>query len=42
MRHYVKVAGTRRFALRLDNTDGAIHEVLLTARMSTRIELLDR
>jgi uncharacterized protein (DUF2252 family) len=29
------------FALRLDNTDGAIHQVLQTARAATRIGLLD-
>ncbi|MDP9442956.1 MAG: DUF2252 domain-containing protein [Actinomycetota bacterium] len=29
------------FALRLDNTEGAVHDVLQLARMSTRIDLLD-
>jgi uncharacterized protein (DUF2252 family) len=30
------------FRLTLDNTDGALHEVLLAARRRTRIDLLDR
>src|SRR6188472_1430317 len=36
VRHYVKVEEDEAFALRLDNTDGAVHEVLVTARMCTR------
>jgi len=41
VRHYVKVEEDEAFALRLDNTDGAVHEVLVTARMCTRVEMLD-
>ena len=41
VRHYVKVEDDEAFALRLDNTDGAVNEVLVTARMCTRIEMLD-
>ncbi|MGD9958624.1 DUF2252 domain-containing protein [Nocardioides sp.] len=41
VRHYVQVDQDEAFALRLDNTDGAIHQVLMTARMCTRIEMLD-
>ncbi|MGH3384550.1 MAG: DUF2252 domain-containing protein [Nocardioidaceae bacterium] len=41
VRRYVEVADDDEFALRLDNTDGAIHDVLLAARASTRIALLD-
>jgi uncharacterized protein (DUF2252 family) len=41
VRHYVKVEKDDAFALRLDNTDGAVHEVLVTARMCTRVEMLD-
>ncbi len=40
VRHYVKVDHDENYALRLDNTEGAIHEVLLAARMSTRLDLL--
>ena len=40
VRQYVKEDRDEGFALRLDNTDGAIHEVLLAARMSTRDDLL--
>ena len=38
--HYVEVDHDEGFALRLDNTDGAIHEVLMAARLSTRDALL--
>ena len=41
VRHYVKVEEDEAFALRLDNTDGAVQEVLVTARMCTRVEMLD-
>ena len=41
VRHYVKVAEDKAFALRLDNTDGAIQQVLVTARTCTRVEMLD-
>jgi uncharacterized protein (DUF2252 family) len=39
--HYVEQDDDRDFALRLDNTRGAIHEVLQEAKLSTRIGLLD-
>ncbi|MGH3366374.1 MAG: DUF2252 domain-containing protein [Nocardioidaceae bacterium] len=42
VRHYVDLDDDDDFALRLDNTTGAIHEVLQQAKMSTRIGLLDR
>jgi uncharacterized protein (DUF2252 family) len=38
--HYVDSEDDYDFALRLDNTEGAIHGVLRTARASTRISLL--
>jgi uncharacterized protein (DUF2252 family) len=38
--HYVDVDRDEAFALRLDNTDGAIHQVLLEARMFSRADLL--
>src|SRR6187402_2934506 len=41
VRHYVKVEEDDAFALRLDNTHGAVHEVLVAARMCTRVEMLD-
>ena len=41
VRHYVKVDHDESYALRLDNTEGAIHDVLVAARMSTRNDLLD-
>ena len=41
VRHYVKVEEDEAFALRLDNTGGAVQEVLVTARMCTRVEMLD-
>jgi uncharacterized protein (DUF2252 family) len=40
VRHYVDAADDYDFALRLDDTEGAIHEVLREARMSTRVGLL--
>jgi uncharacterized protein (DUF2252 family) len=42
VRHYADVEEDEAFALRLDNTDGAIKEVLVTARMCTRIQMLDK
>jgi uncharacterized protein (DUF2252 family) len=39
--HYVDAEDDYDFALRLDTTEGAIHEVLRRARMSTRVGLLD-
>jgi uncharacterized protein (DUF2252 family) len=41
VRHYVKVEADEAFALRLDNTEGAIQQVLVTARMCSRTEMLD-
>ncbi len=41
VRHYVGEQRDEDFALRLDNTDGPIHEVLMGARMSTRADLLN-
>ena len=40
VRHYVDVDRDESYALRLDNTDGALHAVLVAARMSTRDDLL--
>ncbi len=39
--YYVEQPSDESYALRLDNTDGAIHDVLLMARRSTRLGLLD-
>ena len=39
--HYVEQPHDEKFALRLDNTEGAIHAVLRAARLSTRTALLD-
>jgi uncharacterized protein (DUF2252 family) len=39
--HYVEEPSDDAYALRLDNTDGAIHDVLTQARQSTRLGLLD-
>ncbi len=41
VRHYVDEPHDDSFALRLDNTEGTIHQVLLRARQSTRVALLD-
>jgi uncharacterized protein (DUF2252 family) len=41
VRHYVRAERDEAFALRLDNTDGAIHQVLLDARMQSRTDMLD-
>ena len=38
---YVEQPSDQTYALRLDNTDGAIHDVLVLARASTRLGLLD-
>jgi uncharacterized protein (DUF2252 family) len=40
VQHYVDAADDYDFALRLDDTDGVVHEVLRQARMSTRVALL--
>ncbi|MGH3356936.1 MAG: DUF2252 domain-containing protein [Nocardioidaceae bacterium] len=42
VRHYVDLDDDEDFALRLDNTAGAIQEVLQHAKLSTRVDLLDR
>jgi uncharacterized protein (DUF2252 family) len=42
VQHYVDSDDDDDFALRLDNTKGAIHEILQGAKMSTRIALLDK
>jgi uncharacterized protein (DUF2252 family) len=41
VRHYVGELSDDDYALRLDNTEGAIHDVLMVARQSTRLGLLD-
>ncbi len=42
VQHYVDSDDDQDFALRLDNTKGAIHEILQEAKLSTRIALLDK
>ena len=42
VRHYVKSESDDDFALRLDNTTGAIHEILQQAKLSTRVGLLNK
>ena len=42
VQHYVGEPHDHVYALRLDNTEGALHEVLRDARMSTRVGLLDK
>ena len=39
--HYAKESGDVDFALHLDNTDGAVREVLSAARLSSRADMLD-
>src|SRR3954447_13808105 len=39
--HYVQADRDEAFALRLDNTDGAIHQVLVAARKRSRTDMLD-
>ncbi|MEJ7708132.1 MAG: DUF2252 domain-containing protein [Nocardioidaceae bacterium] len=41
VRHYVDEPADEAFALRLDNTQGLILEVLTSARMGTRVGMLD-
>jgi uncharacterized protein (DUF2252 family) len=41
VQHYVKAPQDESYALRLDNTDGAILAVLQQARLATRVDLLD-
>ncbi|PSL02514.1 uncharacterized protein (DUF2252 family) [Haloactinopolyspora alba] len=38
---FTRTGADHEFALRLDNTDGPIHEVLLDSRLSSRVALLD-
>ena len=40
VRRFVETDRDQEFSLRLDNTDGAVHEALQTARLSGRAELL--
>jgi uncharacterized protein (DUF2252 family) len=40
--HYVDRDDDQDFALRIDNTTGAIHEILQQAKLSTRVGLLNR
>jgi uncharacterized protein (DUF2252 family) len=40
--HYVDVAKDEDFALHLGNTEGPVHDLLVQARMSSRVALLDR
>ncbi|WP_199430878.1 DUF2252 domain-containing protein [Qaidamihabitans albus] len=42
VRHFADHPGDEKFRLQLDTTDGLIHDVLLRARMNTRVELLDK
>jgi uncharacterized protein (DUF2252 family) len=42
VRWFVEQADDRSFALRLDTTDGPVHQVLQLAKLRTRVELLDR
>jgi uncharacterized protein (DUF2252 family) len=39
--HYARQDGDEDFALGLDNSRGAIHDLLLSARLATRVELLE-
>jgi uncharacterized protein (DUF2252 family) len=39
--HYAEVSDDDDFALRLDNTDGPVHEALVQARGASRVALLD-
>ncbi|WP_245976139.1 DUF2252 domain-containing protein [Amycolatopsis palatopharyngis] len=41
VRHFADNPGDEMFKLQLDTTDGLIHDVLLRARMNTRVALLD-
>jgi uncharacterized protein (DUF2252 family) len=41
VRHFAEHPGDEKFKLRLDTTDGVIHEVLQRARLSSRVALLD-
>ena len=41
VRAFVDHAGDEAFSLRLDTTDGPIHQVLASARLCTRVELLE-
>ena len=39
--HYLESADDDDFALHLGNTDGPVHEILVTARLASRVALLD-
>lgn len=41
VRHFAEHPGDQKYRLQLDTTDGIVHEVLLDARMKTRVELLE-
>ncbi len=41
VRWFAEHEGDRRFALRLDTTDGPVHRVLQEAKLHTRVDLLD-
>ncbi|MQA12551.1 MAG: DUF2252 domain-containing protein [Pseudonocardiaceae bacterium] len=41
VRHFAEHPDDEKFKLQLDTTDGLIHDVLLRARLNTRVELLD-
>jgi uncharacterized protein (DUF2252 family) len=42
VRTFATTSGDRDFRLTLDNTDGPLHDVLETARLETRVHLLER
>jgi uncharacterized protein (DUF2252 family) len=42
VRYFVQSDRDHEYALRLDTTNGKVHEILLETRLNTRIELLDR
>jgi uncharacterized protein (DUF2252 family) len=42
VRRFVETTDDRSFALRLDTTDGPVHQVLELAKLRTRVALLDR
>src|SRR4051812_29147288 len=41
VRSFAENPNDELFSLRLDNTEGVLHQVLLRARLATRVELLD-
>ena len=42
VRHFLDSDREREFSLRLDTTEGVVHEVLLRSRLATRVALLDQ